>query len=290
MIVDGRDVALTSLDRVLWPRAGFTKGAMIDYYARMAPTLLPHISDRALTLGRFPAGVDGRGFAQTECRGRPQWMTTHAVRLRDGRVRDYCVVNDLPSLLWVANQAAIELHPFLARTANHDQPTLVVFDLDPGPGAGMLDCCRVALRLRELLGELALTAFVKTSGSLGLHVLVPLNTSHDYGHTKAFSREVAAQLAAHDPRHVTDRTSRALRPGRVLVDWLGNDPARSTIAPYSLRAADLPTVSTPLNWGEVERARTPDSLAFLAQDLPERVDAIGDPLAPALELRQTLPR
>jgi bifunctional non-homologous end joining protein LigD len=284
-------VDLTSLDRVLWPRTGFTKGAMVDYYARVAPALLPHIADRALTLGRFPAGVDRRGFAQTECRGRPEWMTTHPVRLRDGRVREYCVVNDLPSLLWVANQAAIELHPFLARTERHDRPTLVMFDLDPGEGAGVLDCCRVALSLRALLGDLGLDAFVKTSGSLGLHVQVPLNTPHGYEETKPFAREVAARLAAEDPRHVTDRTSRALRGGRVLVDWLANDASRSLIAPYSLRAADHPTVSTPLGWDEVEdalRAGAPERLVFAAADLPSRLDAVGDPLAPALELRQDL--
>src|SRR3954453_22200805 len=142
---------------------------MIDYYARVAPALLGHLAGRALTLGRFPAGVDGRGFAQTECRGSPPWMTTHPLRLRDGRVRNFCVVDDRESLLWVANQAAIELHPFLSRIERHEEPTCVVVDLDPGPGAGMLDCCRVALRARELLRTLGLEVFVKTSGSTELH-------------------------------------------------------------------------------------------------------------------------
>src|SRR4051794_7385435 len=213
------DVALTSLDRVLWPRAGFTKGDMVGYYERVAPALLPHIADRALTLGRFPRGIDEPGFAQTECRGRPGWMATRAIRLRDGRVREYCVVNDARSLRWVANQSAIELHPFLARGEHHDEPTHVVFDLDPGPAAGTADCCRVALRLREVLG---LESFVKTSGSVGLHVLVPLNTPHAYDETKAFARDVAAGLAAEDPGRVTDRV-RADRAGRVLIDCLGND-------------------------------------------------------------------
>src|SRR4051794_29207541 len=161
---------------------------MIDYYANVAPALLPHIAGRALTLGRFPAGVEGHGFAQTECRGCPSWMTTHPLALRDGRVRRFCVVNDRPSLLWVANQSAIELHPFLARTSRQDQPTHVVVDLDPGPGAGLLDCCRVALRAREMLGELGLEAFVKHSGSTGLHVLVPLDLPHRYEQTKPFAR------------------------------------------------------------------------------------------------------
>jgi bifunctional non-homologous end joining protein LigD len=219
-------------------------------------------------------------------------MTTHPVRLRDGRVRRFCVVNDRRSLLWVANQGAIELHPFLARIDRHDEPTLAIVDLDPGPGAGILDCCRVALRVRDVLAEDGLEAFVKTSGSLGLHVQIPLAPAHSYGQTKAFARALAARLAAEDPARVTDRTPTRLRERRVLVDWLGNDASRSTVAPYSLRAADLPTVSTPLHWDEVEaalRARAPERLRFVATDLPGRLDAIGDPLAPALALRQRLP-
>jgi bifunctional non-homologous end joining protein LigD len=219
-------------------------------------------------------------------------MTTHPVRLRDGRVRHFCVVDDRPSLLWVANQAAIELHPFLARIGRHEEPTHVMLDLDPGPGTGMLDCCRVALRVREVLSELGLEAFVKTSGSLGLHVHVPLNTPHGYRQTKPFAREIAGRLAAEDRENVTDRTPIALRAGRVLVDWLGNEASRSMVAPYSLRAADHPTVSTPLCWDEVEaalRAGAPEQLTFTALDLPARLDAAGDPLARALELRQRLP-
>jgi bifunctional non-homologous end joining protein LigD len=264
---------------------------MIDYYASVAPTLLPHVAGRALTLGRFPGGVDGPGFAQTECRGCPEWMTTYPLQLRDGRVRRCCVVEDRASLLWVANQAAIELHPFLARTDRHDEPTDVVLDLDPGPGAGLLDCCRVALRARVLLGELGLVAFVKTSESTGLHILVPLNTSHRYAQTKPFARELAARLAAQDPEHVTDRV-RAPRERRVFVDWLANDASRSMIAPYSLRAADEPTASTPVCWDEVELAldaAAPERLTFTAEHVLRRIDAVGDPLAPALALRQRLP-
>jgi bifunctional non-homologous end joining protein LigD len=288
---DDRQVKLTSLDRVLWPLTGFTKGAMIAYYTRVAPALLGHVAGRALTLGRFPAGVDARGFAQTECRGCPPWMTTHPLRLRDGQVRNFCVVDDLQSLLWVANQAAIELHPFLSRTPRHDEPTGVVLDLDPGPGTGMLDCCRVALQAREQLRTLGLEAFVKTSGSTGLHVFAPLNTPHGYEQTKPFAREVAARLAALTPDRVVDRV-RAPRAGRVFVDWLANDASRSLIAPYSLRAADRPMVSTPLLWEELEAALhegAPERLAFSADELPARLDALGDPFAPVLELRQRLP-
>ena len=285
---------LTSLHRVLWPIAGFTKGDMVDYYDGVADALLPHIAGRALTLGRFPRGVDAPGFAQTECRGRPAWMATRAIQLRDGRVREYCVVEDRRSLRWVANQSAIELHPFLARGDRHDEPTHVVLDLDPGPGAGVLDCCRVALRARALLdAEHALQSFVKTSGSVGLHVIVPLNAQHRYADTKPFAREVAARLAAEDPARVTDRARRPDRAGRVLVDWLGNDASRSTVAAYSLRATDLPTVSTPITWEEVERAladSNAEPLRFTAPHVVRRLNANGDPLAPALTMRQRLSR
>lgn len=287
-----RRVELTSRDRVLWPRTGFTKGAMVDYYADVARALLPHLAGRALTLGRFPGGVDVRGFAQTECRGCPEWMTTHPLRLRDGRVRRFCVVDDVASLLWVANQTAIELHQFLARVEDHARPTALVLDLDPGPGTGILDCCAVALRARELLDDLGLEAFAKTSGSVGLHVIVPLNTPHGYEETKPFARDIAARLAAQDPERVIDRTPLALREGRVLVDWLANDASRTIVAPYSLRAADLPTVSTPVTWDEVGSAldeRSAERLIFTATAIPSRLEAIGDPLAPALELRQRLP-
>jgi bifunctional non-homologous end joining protein LigD len=293
MTIDERRIELTSLDRVLWPRTGFTKGAMIAYYRNVAPALLAHINDRALTLGRFPGGVDARGFAQTECRGRPAWMRTRAVRLRDGQLRNYCVVDELSSLLWVANQSAIELHPFLARGERHDQPTFVTLDLDPGPGAGVLDCCRVALAVRDVLAELGLRSFVKTSGSLGLHVQIPLNTPHSYEQTKAFARELAAHVAAQDPALTVDRPSKALRTGRVFIDWLANDASRSQVAPYSLRAADYPTVSTPVRWDEIEetlRARAPRRLTFMADDLPPRLDAVGDPLEPAIAMSQRLPR
>jgi bifunctional non-homologous end joining protein LigD len=279
------EVALTSLDRVLWPQAGFTKGDMVAYYDAVAPALLEHIAGRALTLGRFPGGVDAPGFAQTECRGRPDWMRTRAIALRDGRVREYCVVDDARALRWVANQSAIELHPFLARE-RHDEPTHVVFDLDPGPGTGLADCCRIALRLRDLLAGLGLAAVAKSSGSAGLHVLVPLNRPHDYGQTKRFARAVAERLAAEDSERVTARTRRADRRGRVFVDWLGNDPSRSTIAAWSLRATDLPTVSMPLRWEEVERG---EGLVVLAGDALRRLDAGGDPHAAALGLEQRLP-
>lgn len=282
------EIAFSNLQRVLWPLNGFTKGDVIAYYDRVSDWLLPHIRDRALTLGRFPGGVDRRGFAQTSCRGRPSWLLARAIRLRDGSIREYCVVTDRRSLLWVANQCAIELHPFLSRAA-HEQPTDVVFDLDPGDGAGILQCREVALRLRDVLAELGLASFAKGTGSAGLHVQVPLNTPHTYTHTKAFARAVAKRLAGEDPARITDHRRRDQRAGRVLVDWLANDPSRSIVAPYSLRATDLPTVAMPLRWEELEGARSAGELWFLASDAIERLHARGDALAPALELRQRLP-
>jgi bifunctional non-homologous end joining protein LigD len=284
--LDGREVALTSLDRVLYPETGFTKGDLVAYYRAVAPVLVPHLRGRPLTLGRFPAGVEERGFAQTECRGAPWWLATQEVRLRDGRVRNFCLVNDAPSLLWVANLGTIELHPFLAYGAAPDEPTAVVFDLDPGPPAGFADCCDVALALRALLAEDGLAGLVKTSGGVGLHVYVPLNSPQSFDETKSFARAVAERLAAARPELVTAKASKDERRGKVLVDWLQNDPTRSTVSVYSVRAARWPSVSTPLAWDEVERR---EPLAFGPGDAVERVQRLGDLFAPVLEREQRLP-
>lgn len=290
--VEGRTVALTNLDRVLWPRAGFAKGDMVDYYRRVASVVLPHVARRPMTLGRFPNGVDGKGWAQTECRGRPDWMATAEVTIAGGRVRNYCLVDDAPSLLWAANQGTIELHPFLATADAPDEPLVVVFDLDPGPPATVIECCRVALWLRDALERHGLEAFPKTTGSAGLHVYVPLNSPHTFARTKAFARAVAADLAAEHPDHVVDVQATAARRGKVLVDWGQNDARRSTVAPYSLRAMPLPFVSTPLEWGEVERALRrgrPELLRFEAGDVLRRIERDGDLFDPVTRLRQRLP-
>jgi bifunctional non-homologous end joining protein LigD len=284
--------ALTSLDRVLWPATGFTKGDMLAYYEAIAPVLLPHLAGRPLTLGRFPSGVEGPGFATTECRGRPGWVRTLAVPLRSGEVREQCVVDDLASLLWVANLGSIELHAFPARD-RLEEPAFVVLDLDPGPGTGLADCCRVALRLRAALGEAGLRGFAKTSGGLGLHVYVPLAVGHDFRESKAFARSLAARLAQERPQAVTDRRDRSARMGRVLVDWVPNGPRALTVTPYSLRAADLPAVSTPVSWGEVEEAGSSDHverLHFGPAETLERTRTAGDLFRPVLELEQSLPR
>jgi bifunctional non-homologous end joining protein LigD len=290
--LEGRRVRLTNLDKVLWPEAGFTKREMIDYYLRVSPALLPHVAGHALTLGRFPDGVDGPGFAQTECRGRPTWMRAAALPLRRGEIRRYCLADGPASLAWIANQGAIELHAFAASVEQPERPTAVLFDLDPGPGAGLLDCCAVALRLRSELERQGLVSLPKTSGGFGLHVYVPLGRVHGWDETKAFARAVAGRLATEHPEQVTETARRSLRAGRVLIDWLQNDRTRTTAVAYSLRTMDVPRVSTPVGWEELEgavRAGTARKLSFSPEDVLERLERLGDPFRPVLELAQGLP-
>ena len=277
--VGGRRVALSSLDKVLWPAAGFTKGDMLDYYERVAPVLLPHLRGRPLTLGRFPDGVEGPGFAQTECRGAPDWVATAPLRLRDGTLRNYCVVDDLASLLWVANLGTIELHPFLAPAGRLDRPGGVLFDLDPEPPAGLPDCARVALLVRDALAERGLEAVAKTSGSVGIHVFAALDPPRPYAETRPLAREVAERLAADVPDVVARAGPRAERAGTVLVDWAQNSERRSTVAPYSLRAADRPRVSAPVAWEELAAAARSGATAPLELapgEVLERVARHGD--------------
>ena len=291
--LDGRILRLSSLDKVLWPEAGFSKADMIDFYARVAPALLPQIAGRPLTLRRFPEGVDGLNWYQTQCpRGHPSWVRTQPLPNRKGGVHRFCLVNDLPSLVWAANLGSIELHPLLAYGERPDEPAAVVFDLDPGAPADVVDCCRVAISIRDVLDHLGLASFPKTSGSVRLHVYVPLNSSHSYGATKAFVRALARRLAAEHPNLVVDNARRSLRRGKVLVDWLQNSPTRSTVAAYSLRAVPWPTVSTPVSWDEVEGALAagrPELLTFEPADVLRRLDRLGDLFRPVLELEQTLP-
>jgi bifunctional non-homologous end joining protein LigD len=264
-------VAFTNLDRVLWPQAGWTKRDLVEYYRAAAPALLPHLADRHLTLWRFPEGVHRRGFWQNECRGAPEWMRTAEIR-----GQRFCVVDSVDSLLWLANLSTVELHPFLATVREPERPTALVFDLDPGPTADVLDCRDVALRLRDRLG---LELHVKTSGSVGLHLAAPVaDTTFD--ETKALARGLAEELAAEDPTHVLATARRAHRRGRVFVDWLQNDATRSTVAPYSLRGTPFPTVSTPVTWDELEAARRPEELTFLARDALGRLERLGDLWSP----------
>lgn len=294
--VDGRELTLTNLDKVLYPKAGFTKGEVVDYYAKVAPAMLPHLAGRPLTLRRFPEGVDDldAAFFEKRCpKHRPEWVKTATVLAgpRAGDI-DFCVCADLPTLVWMAQLAAIELHPSLSLAKAPDRPTVLAFDLDPGPPADVLDCCRVGLRLRELFAHFGIECFPKTSGSKGLQVYVPLNTPLSYDETKPFARAIAQLLEKQTPELVVSKMKKVERRGKVFVDWSQNHRRKTTIAVYSLRARERPTVSTPVTWDEVEAALARDDrhcLVFETADVLKRIDSHGDLFAPVLELKQKLP-
>ena len=288
--VDGRVVRLTHLDRVLWPSTGFTKGAMLDYYVRIGPVLLPHLRRRPITMWRYPEGVEAKGWWQNECRGAPDWVPVYEYDGTDGRHHRHCIVDDVATLLWVGNQGTVELHPFLFHAEQPKSALVVVFDLDPGDPATLADACAVGLHVRELLEAAGLRSFAKSSGSKGLHVYVPLNEPHTFDETKAFARTFAGILAR-ERDDVVDRQSRSIRRGKVLLDWLQNDAFRSTVAPYSLRATPRPTVSMPVGWDDVERAAGGDTSRLLPgpEDAVDRLDGEGDAFAEVVTLRQRLP-
>jgi bifunctional non-homologous end joining protein LigD len=277
--VGGRRIRVTSLDRVLWPETGFTKAHLIDYYRSVAPAILPHLEGRPLTLGRFPDGIDGRGFAQMECRGAPEWMATQPLRLRTGELRRYCVIRDEASLVWVANLSTVELHTYQFTGARPDEPVALALDLDPGPGRGLADACSAALLVRDALDELGLTGWPKTSGASGVHVFVPFGEAQPRERTRSLARRLAAELAEREPGLVTDDQRPAARRGVVLVDWLQAEPRRSIAAPYSLRATSRPQVSMPLGWEEVEQAAgegDAPALRFGPDDALARIERDGD--------------
>jgi bifunctional non-homologous end joining protein LigD len=279
---------------VLWPETGFTKGQMIDYYARVADAILPHLQGRPLTLKRYPNGVEAGSFYEKRCPGhRPDWVETAAIwsGRNEGDI-DYCLCNEKATLVWMAQLASLELHPSLSLAAQIERPTVLAFDLDPGAPADILDCCRVALRLREMFAGLGLECFAKTSGSKGLQVYVPLNGDVAYEQTKPFARAVAQTLERDEPKRVVSRMAKKLRKGKVFVDWSQNDQHKTTVSVYSLRAKERPTASTPVGWDEVERAlerSEPDALSFEADAVLKRVAKRGDLFAPVLELAQELP-
>jgi bifunctional non-homologous end joining protein LigD len=286
--VEGRRLQLTNLGKALYP-SGFTKGEVIDYYTRIAPVLLPHLADRPLTVKRYPEGTDGQFFFEKNAaRGTPDWVRT--VRLpvpgstKSRETIDYVVVEELASLVRLANLAALELHvpqwrvPPRARKPRTD---LLVFDLDPGPPATVAECCEVALLVRDLLAEDGLTLFAKTSGSKGMQVSAPVEVA-DPAHTSQFARSVAQRLERERPELIVSRMTKSLRPGKVLVDWSQNNPAKTTVAPYSLRAREEPTVSTPLEWDEVDKG---GALSFTAPQVLDRVARLGDLFAGTLDDR-----
>jgi bifunctional non-homologous end joining protein LigD len=274
----------------MYPQTGFTKGQVIEYYTRVAPVLLPHLRDRPLTLKRYPNGVEGGHFYEKQCPShRPEWVRSEPVGLSSKTI-DFCICDDLPTLVWLANLADLELHPSLSKAPEVHRPTLMAFDLDPGPPAGLAECCEVAVTLRDALASLGLESCVKTSGSKGIQLYVPLNTGDvDYDHgTKRLSNALARHLESQHPKLIVSSQRKELRRGKVLMDWSQNDEHKTTVAVYSLRARERPTVSTPLSWEEVE-AGDPDALVFEAADVLERVEEHGDLFAPVAELEQRLP-
>jgi bifunctional non-homologous end joining protein LigD len=292
--VDGRVLTVSNLDKVLYPKVGFTKAQVIDYYIRIAPVLLPHLKNRPITLKRYPDGVDGEFFYEKQCPGhRPAWIKTARVPRdsRDDPIR-YCVFNDLPALVWAANLADLELHTFLHRAPAIRRPTTLAFDLDPGPPADIILCCRVGLLLKAVFDALGLESFAKTSGSKGLQVYVPLNTPTTYHKTKAFAHRLAERIEQEHPKLVVSRMLKRLRKGKVLVDWSQNDDHKTTVNVYSLRAKVRPMVSTPVAWTEVEAALEKDDaarLSFESEEALERAAKMGDLFAPVLTLKQPLP-
>jgi bifunctional non-homologous end joining protein LigD len=292
--IDGQVLKLTNLEKVLYPQAGFTKAQVIDYYTRIAPVLLPHLRDRPLTLKRYPNGVDGQFFYEKNCPShRPPWVKTAKVWSGgNNRWMYYCTVNDLPTLVWVANLASIELHTSLSLKRRLPQPRMLVFDLDPGPPATIVECCRIGLRLRDAFARWDLQSFAKTSGSKGLQLYVPLNTSVDYEQTKNVSKGIAQDLESEHPDEVVHLQRKTLREGKVLIDWSQNDEYKTTVNVYSLRARARPTVSTPLTWEEVEESSQkadPGTLVFDSEQVLERTERMGDLFEPLLTMKQRLP-
>ena len=295
LVVEGKKLSVSNLDKVLYPKVGFTKGQVIDYFIRVAPVLLPHLKDRPLTMKRYPDGVEGEFFYEKNCPShRPNWVKTAKVWSEGNqRLMHYCLANDLPTLVWAANLADLELHTSLSRKDKIERPTMMVFDLDPGPPADIVQCCQVGIWLRDLLARMKLKSFAKTSGSKGLQVYVPLNTPVTYDDTKGLSRSLAQHLEREHPDLVTSNMSKAVRKGKVFVDWSQNDEHKTTICVYSLRAREEPTVSTPVTWNEVEnclKKKNAGLLRFRSGQVIARVEKRGDLFEPVEEMKQQLPK
>ena len=293
--IEGRHLSLTNLEKVLYPATGFTKGQVIDYYARIAPVLVPQLAGRPLTLKRYPEGVDKEYFFEKNAtKHRPEWVKTAPI-WSEGNHRNvnYILANDLATLVWIANLASIELHPSLSLARKIESPTVIAFDLDPGAPANIVQCCQVGLWLREIFDHFGLQSFPKTSGSKGLQVYVPLNTPTSYDTTKPFAHALARLLENDHKELVVSDMKKDLRKSKVFVDWSQNDEHKTTVSVYSLRAREHPTVSTPVKWEEVERAlkkKDASLLIFEADQVLKRVEETGDLFAPVLTLQQRLPK
>ena len=292
--IEGKHLKLSNLDKVLYPEAGFTKGQVIDYYVRIAPVLLPHLRGRPLTMKRYPNGVSGPFFYEKNCpEHRPEWVQTARVwSSGNNKWMNYCLAEDLPTLVWAANLADLELHTSLSLGKDILRPTFLVFDLDPGPPANIVQCCQVGVWVRDIFAKLQLQSFAKTSGSKGLQIYVPLNTAVTYDQTKSFAHELARMLERLHPDLVVSDMKKALRTGKVLVDWSQNDDHKTTVCVYSLRAKERPAVSTPLKWEEVEsclKKGDASLLVFESGEVLARAKKYGDLFEPVLKLKQKMP-
>ncbi len=293
--VEGRKLKLSNLDKVLYPATGFTKGQVIDYIVHIAPALLLHLDGRPLTMKRYPEGVDHPYFFEKNApMHRPDWVKTAPIWSEGNRrTVNYILANDLPTLVWIANLASLELHPSLSLAAHIETPTMMVFDLDPGPPADIVQCAQVGLWVRAILDHFGMQSFPKTSGSKGMQIYVPLNTKATYEQTKPFAHAVARLLEQEHPELVVSDMKKAVRANKIFVDWSQNDRHKTTIAVYSLRARERPTVSTPITWDEVEQTlkkKDAQRLVFEAADVLKRVEKIGDLFEPVLKLKQKLPQ
>lgn len=290
--IDDVSLEVTNLDKVFYPATGFTKGDMLRYYEAISPVMLPHLAGRPVTVVRYPNGVAGRFFFEKRCPAKhPEWVSTAVVPSRRHGTIGFCTIGNPQSLLWMANRAAIEYHTYLFRNDTAGRPTMLVFDLDPGAPATLLDCLAIGTVLRDLLAGLGLRCFPKTSGGKGLHLGIPV-AGATFTQTKAFAKGVAELLARAEPQRITSIMAKAERRGRVFIDWSQNDHGKTTACAYTLRARERPTVSTPVTWDEVERAHRrgkPDLLRFEADDVVRRVRELGDLYAPTLALAQRLP-
>ncbi|MGH1489700.1 MAG: non-homologous end-joining DNA ligase [Acidimicrobiales bacterium] len=288
--VGGRTLSLSNLDKVLYPKVGFTKAQVIDYYARVGAAMLGHVEGRCMTLRRWPDGVDQQSFFQKTCPGhRPEWMDTGLGPGDGDEGIQYCRLDEPAALIWTANMAALELHSPMARCEDIESPTMLVFDLDPGEPATITECCQVALALRDLLSAVGLQALPKTSGSKGMQLYVPLNSAHTHKHASSFALAAGQMVARDQPDKVLVEMNKAMRAGKVFIDWSQNSRHKTTIAAYSLRARERPTVSTPISWDEVSDGADGADMTFDAEMVIERVSTLGDLFEPALSLIQELP-
>lgn len=290
-----RTLTLSNPDKTYWPETGFTKGEMVAYYRAIAPVMVPHLKNRAITLKRYPEGVAGQFFYEKNCpKHRPEWVRTVDVeRKKDGKTIHYCVGWDEGTLVWMANLGSIELHISLSRASNLMRPTAMVYDLDPGAPATIVECCELALEIKKRFGALGLEMFPKVSGSKGLHLYVPLNTAVTFEQTGGLAHAVALQLEDEMPDLVVSTQRKTEREGKVLIDWSQNGPHKTTVAVYSVRARDLPTCSTPVTWREVSacaKKGDPEMLRFTADEVVSRVKKKGDLFEPVLSLKQKLPK